>query len=152
MLGARRSSIGGYYSEGGFAPLPKPPPRTQCEPQDGPRAGPRASEASRPEVAPAEPARERSWVGNVACKLGVGLGPHTQWRGNGTRGKEREEGGAGVLGRARHLRDPTLAHRDLPLRGRGLLRRPRAGRGADPDPRQGPPDGRRQRPHRGPPG
>ena len=42
-------------------------------------------------------------------------------------------------GGPRHLGHPSLADRDVPLRGRGLLRRPRAGRGADPDSREGPP-------------
>ena len=56
----------------------------------------------------------------------------------------RQEDRPRLLRRARHLRHPALAHRDLPLRGRGLLRRPRAGRGADPGPREGPAHRRRR--------
>src|SRR2546430_11898090 len=55
-----------------------------------------------------------------------------------------------VLGGARHLGHPALADRALPLRGRRLLRRPRPGGGARVDPREGAPDRRVVRAHRGP--
>ena len=51
--------------------------------------------------------------------------------------KTAQEGRARVLRRTRHVGHPALADRDLPVRGRRVLRRPGPGRGADPGPRQG---------------
>ena len=45
----------------------------------------------------------------------------------------------------------ALAQGDLRRGDRGVHRRPRPGRGADPRPREGPPDGRQLGAHRGPP-
>ena len=59
----------------------------------------------------------------------------------------RQEGRARLLRGSRHLRHPPLAHRDLPVRGDRLLRRPGAGRGADPGARQGAPHRRVARAH-----
>ena len=52
-------------------------------------------------------------------------------------GRRREEGGACLFGRARHLGHPQMAPGDLSLRGGDVYRRSRPGRGARTGPQEG---------------
>lgn len=65
--------------------------------------------------------------------------------------RQRQEGRARLLGRARHLRHPRLAPGDLRLRGRDFYRRPRPGRGARARSRKSRGRGRQGDLHRRPP-
>ena len=69
-------------------------------------------------------------------RAGFGIGPRKENRfGQG----RREEGGAGLFGRPRHLDHPEVAADDLRLRGGHLHGRSRPGRGTRAGARQGDP-------------
>src|SRR5213594_744724 len=93
------------HSEGGSAPLPKPPPKDAVRAARRPRAGPRASEASIQKLAPAKPALEpRPRLASSCTDITTGPGDHHPPDQEGGRGRPIPEHQvvAHALDRAEH--------------------------------------------------